>query len=147
MAGCTIRMPDGTSDHWGYGYLKSVYKDRGSFQIAIAKLTKVIENLERYQARLSPVPGDVQELWDDYWSTERLINGINTCIEEYEKIIDSLTTARDNLKTLVAACEYCASKNWGEKSTGSKISDGITAVFTFGQSGSFDSAKDMSFNG
>ena len=145
MASCTIRMPDGTSDSWGYDYLKDVYSHIGDFDQAIVTLSSVIKTMERYRSRLTPLPGKTQELWDDYWHTERLIEGINTTIEEYDKTIEALTTARDNLKQLVAATRYCKSHNWFKKSDAQAGGDGLKKVLSLGSSGSFDDAKDSHY--
>jgi hypothetical protein len=138
-------MPDGTSDSWGYGYLKDVYNHISDFDQAIATLSSVIKSMEHYRSRLTPIPGKTQELWDDYWHTERLIEGINTTIEEYDKTIEALTTARDNLKRLVEATRYCKSHNWFKKSDAKRADDTLKAIFTLGSSGSIDDSKNSSY--
>ena len=111
MSSISIRMSDGVKDSWGDSYMRSVYNDRAAFRQAIAKLTEAIKTLERYQGRLTPVPGKVESLWDDYWRTERIVGGIETCEKDYKETIEKLTIARDNLDILVRAAEYFKSKN------------------------------------
>ena len=145
MASCRITMNDGWSDSWGYSKLKAVYENRGSFQQAIAKLDKAIETLERCEGLLSPVPGNVQDLWGDYWATERLMDGFDTCEKEYEKAIDKLTRARDDLQRLLDAAIYCKNHKWFKKSDAQTAWDGFKKVATLGSSGSFDDAKNSSY--
>ena len=145
MASCRITMSDGWSDSWGYSKLQAVYKNRGACMTAVGKLTRAIEVLERCQARFDPVPGDVEDLWGDYWATERLMEGFDKCEINYKEAIECLTRARDDLERLVKAAEYCKNHNWFKKSDAQAVGDGLKKILSLGSSGSFDDAKDSHY--
>ena len=139
--GVYIRMADGIRDCWGSKYMKPVYNDRAKFKEAIQKLENALKEITRHQSVLATTPGDAEDLWDDYWGTERVVAGLNTCIEDYQTLIDDLTLATENLKLLVEGAEYYKSKNWGEQSAGD-------AVWSWLKSGGLDTngEDDVYFN-
>ena len=103
-----VKLSDGHTDYWGASYILSVLENIGDFDRAVATLSEVIVNLERYQTRLDPLAEQTQDLWDDFWHTERLVEGIKTCKKDQTDAINKLKTARDDLRIFTAACRWCA---------------------------------------
>ena len=145
MSSCKVTMKDGWSEWFGYGKLKDIYEHAASINQAISKIDEVIQELERCQQRLDPVPGKVEELWGDYWATERLMSGFGECDKKYEKTIDRLKTARDDLERILEAAKYCKQHNWFKKSSSQQFWDGFKKVGSLGASGSFSDSKDSSY--